>query len=310
LKAGVKVRIIYDGVGSWSLRRSFIKNIRAAGIEIFPFMPVSLGPLANKINYRNHRKIVVVDGLVGFTGGINISDKYLSGDPVLGSWRDTHLRLEGAAVSSLNQIFINDWNFVSHQNIELPTIPSFTSGHTFVQIVASGPDQQFSSILQEYFSLITAADEYIYISTPYFIPCEAILLAMKTAALSGVEVILLLPRQSDSAVLKYGIQSYLEELLEAGVRIFLYQEGFLHSKVIVSDDAVASVGTANVDERSFENNFEVNALLYDQQVAHQLKHNFFEDLCQSKEVYLDEFRKRSKRTRVLESIARLLSPLL
>lgn len=312
VREGVAVRIIFDGVGSRNLRSRFLEKFKNAGIEIYPFMPVRFGLIANKINYRNHRKIIVIDGNIGFTGGTNIDDKYQDGDPELGEWRDTHLGLSGPAVKALNLIFKKDWFFVSGQRLEdysSFTNPNHRTGIP-IQIISSGPNNDYASIRQEYFTLINSAQSYIYISTPYFIPGEAILLALKTAALSGVEVIMALPKKSDYALLKWSIRSYLEELLGAGVRIFTYQKGFLHSKVFISDDQVASIGTANVDERSFESNFEVNALLYDQAVCQELKGYFFEDLAKSEELIYPQFKQRPRKERIKESAARLFSPLL
>ena len=311
VKEGVIVRIIFDGVGSWNLSHVFLENFKKAGIEIYAFMPVRFGLIANKVNYRNHRKIIVIDGKTGFTGGINIDDKYQKGDPLLGAWRDTHLRICGPAVTALDLIFKKDWYFVSGQKIDQPSPIHFSRGTGIpVQIIAAGPNHDYASIRQEYFTLINTAQSYIYISTPYFIPGEAILFALKTAALSGVEVILVLPKKAEHALLKWSIRSYLEELLSAGVRVFTYHKGFLHSKVFISDDHVASIGTANVDERSFESNFEVNALLYDQAICQELKGYFFEDLSHSEELIYPQFKQRSRKERLKESAARLLSPLL
>lgn len=311
-KEGVTVRVIFDGFGSWFLSRTFLKKIRNSGIDIQPFVPLSIWRFFNKINYRNHRKIVVVDGKVGFTGGINISDKYLHGDPELGHWRDTHLRLEGPAVSSLQFVFLTDWYFVSGKYLIqredlFPTLRS--NGHTYAQVIAGGPNNIFASIKQQYFAMITGAERYVIMATPYFIPGENILFAMKTAALSGVQVRLILPYNSDSIILKWSVRAYLEELLEAGVEVFFYLKGFLHSKIIIADD-VASIGTANVDERSFEHNFEVNAVLYDLEIATQLKQQLEDDLVNCRQLFLEEFRKRPSRDKVRESIVRLLEPLI
>jgi cardiolipin synthase len=312
VKAGVTVRIIYDAVGSWDLSKDFIKKMAAAGIQIFPFMPVRFGKYANKINYRNHRKIIVIDGIIGFTGGANIADKYLENKNSKNNWRDTHLKIEGNAASSLQMIFLSDWYFVTGEylfqkkdffSIEL-------KGGVPIQIVTSGPDSDYSSIKQEYFSLITHAEKYIYIWTPYFIPDENIMFSLQTAALSGVDVRMILPAESDSALLKWSTRSYVEELLRAGVKIFFYKKGFLHSKVLIADDLVASVGTANVDERSFENNFEVNAMIYDQRICEELKSQFAIDQANSEPILYQAFKLRPSGERFKESMAKLFSPLL
>lgn len=310
-KEGVVVRVIFDGYGSWFLSRTFLKRIRATGIDIHPFVPLSIWRFF-KVNYRNHRKIVVVDGKIGFTGGINISDKYLHGDPELGHWRDTHLRLEGPAVSSLQFVFLTDWYFVTGKYLiqREDLFPKVElSGKTYVQVIAGGPNNTFASIKQQFFAMITGARRHVIMATPYFIPGENILFAMKTAALSGVQVRLILPYNSDSIILKWSVRAYLEELMEAGVEVFFYYEGFLHSKIMIADD-VASIGTANVDERSFEHNFEVNALLYDAQITKELKLQLEADLVNCKRLYLNEFRKRPALDKIKESAVRLLEPVL
>ena len=312
IKEGVTVRIIYDAVGSWSLSKKFLKKMETAEIQVFPFMPVHFGRFANKINFRNHRKVIVIDGIIGFTGGINISDKYIYGDEEGRDWRDTHLRLEGPAVSSLQMVFLSDWFFVSGEYLfeKKDFFPKEKKGGTPVQIVTSGPDSDYSSIKQEYFALINSAQQYIYIWTPYFIPGENIMFSLKTAALSGVDVRIILPDESDSALLKWSTRSYVEELLETGVKIYFYKAGFLHSKVLVSDDIVASVGTANVDERSFDSNFEVNAMIYDVAICKELKRDFLIDQAKSEPILFHAFQLRPKGERLKESTAKLLSPLL
>jgi len=312
VRQGVKVRIIYDGVGSWELSDKYLEKIKSLGIHIQPFMPVRFGYIANKINYRNHRKIIVVDNKIGFIGGINVSDNYLFGDPILGNWRDTHLRLEGSAVSSLNHIFNSDWQFVSEEKINSETNVDWSSrdANLAVQIITSGPDCDYPNIKQAYFSLISSAQNYVYITTPYFIPGKPILFALKTAAMSGVKVKLLLPKESDSKILKWSIRSYLEELLDSDVQIYFYEKGFVHSKIIIVDDSVSSIGTANVDERSFDNNFEVNAMIYDKDVALELKEQFYKDLEHSQQLEINTFKKRPLAEKLHEATARLFSPLL
>ncbi len=312
VKQGVRARLTYDGVGSWSLSKAYCQRLKAAGVEVFPFMPVRFGPLANRLNYRNHRKIVVVDGQVGFTGGINVSDKYIKGDPKLGHWRDTHLRLEGRAVNFLQYIFLTDWQFVSGQNLLTEEhFPSHESvGPTPVQISASGPDSDYASIHQTFVSMLYQARKYIYLANAYLIPDESLLMALKATALSGVDVRLMIPEASDSLVVKWSSRSYLEELLVAGVSVYFYQKGFLHSKVIVVDDELASVGTANLDIRSFEQNFELNALMYDADVARQLKARFMADRQDCRRLDLEAYQQRPRLDRVKESVFRVLSPLL
>jgi cardiolipin synthase A/B len=311
-REGVKVRMIFDDVGSWKLKEKFIRSLRAAGVEIHPFMPVRIPFLANRINYRNHRKIIVVDGNIGFVGGINVADRYLYGNRKIPFWRDTHLKIEGEAVSSLQVVFLVDWHFVSGRIISgVSYFPKpRVKKKQLVQITASGPDSDWSSIMQAYFSAISTAKDYIYIAVPYFIPNESILTALKTVALSGVDVKIIIPGMADSVLAHSGTISYVEELLEAGIRVYLYRKGFIHSKLIMVDDVFASVGTANMDIRSFDNNFEVNAIIYDEDFCMELKGYFLDDLSLSDEIDLESHRSRSLRKKLIESFSRILSPLL
>ncbi len=311
-KEGVKVRLIFDDVGSWKLGKKYLQSLDSAGIEFYPFMPVRFPFLANRINYRNHRKIIVIDSRVGFVGGINIADRYIDGTRKIPYWRDTHMKIEGEAVNSLQVVFLTDWYFVSRQIVSdhkyLPKTK--IKNIQLVQITASGPDSDWSSIMQAYFSAISTAKEYIYIAIPYFIPNESILTALKTVALSGVDVRMIIPGKSDSHLAFNGTMSYVEELLEAGIRVFYYQKGFIHSKLIVVDDVLASVGTANMDVRSFDDNFEVNALIYDEKICRDLMNSFLDDLDNCFEADLETHRKRSLKRKFMESFARVFSPLL
>lgn len=312
-KAGVEVRIIYDDVGSWSLPKKYIREMREAGIQIYPFLPVRIHIVANKANYRNHRKIVVIDGEVAFVGGLNFADRYLYGVPGIGVWRDTHLRVRGEAVTSLQTVFLIDWYFVRQELLldkdeYLPH--KREDGNVVVQAVTSGPDSDWASIQQSYYTLINIAKKYVFISTPYFMPGETTLNAIKTAAMSGVDVRILLPYKSDSRLTNWCSRSYVGELLEAGVKIFWYTKGINHSKVIVVDGIVASVGTANMDIRSFEQNFEVNLMIYDRMIAKQLATYFIEDIESGKEEHPNRWNSRPKLRQLAESVARLFAPLL
>lgn len=312
---GVEVRVIYDGIGSSSLSRSYINRLKEGGVDIFGFLPLRFGYLTTTLNYRNHRKIIVVDGRVGFTGGINVSDKYIKGDPELGTWHDVHLRIEGPAVNSLNTVFAVDWLFAAKED-KLMQAAYFPAAQwpkregQIVQIVASGPDSNFASVRQQYFTLINEAREYVYITNSYVIPGEAILEALQTAALSGVDVRILVPANSDVALVKWSIRSYFQQLLESGVKIYLFPEGFLHNKTIVVDDSVASIGTANLDIRSFEQNFEVNAQIYDAAIARELKDYFLDDCAKSIRLDLKTHRARPLSHKILEGIGKVLSPIL
>jgi cardiolipin synthase len=312
-REGVKVRVIYDWVGCVRLDNQYIDDLRAAGVEVVSFFPVILPFLNNKLNYRNHRKIIVIDGKIGFVGGLNIGDEYLGKDTRFGFWRDSHVRLEGESVYLLQNIFLKDWFFVTEENLDderyfPPLIQE--PGEELIQIAASGPDSDWESIWQMYFSIITTAQEKIYITSPYFIPDDSITMALKTAALSGLDVRILLPSRPDHHTVFWASRSYFRELLEAGVRFYLYQPGFVHAKILLVDGVVASIGTANMDIRSFQLNFEVNAILYNSNSVYKLEEDFLHDLLDSKELTLKEYKERPWYHRVLESVARLLSPLL
>lgn len=313
-QAGVSVRLIYDGIGSRQLGKAYLKKLRTAGVEVGAFLPVKLPFLHRKINYRNHRKILVVDGKIGFVGGANIGDEYLGNDPVFGYWRDTHVRLKGTAVYFLQKIFLQDWHFVTGKtpvlNIPLLFPKEEIQGNQIVQITASGPDNPWEAIMQVYYYTIATAEKSVYITSPYFIPNESILTALKTVALSGVDVKLLLPAKPDHKIVYWAAMSYLEELLAAGVQIYFYHKGFIHAKVVTVDGIVSSIGSANMDQRSFSLNFEVNAFIYDQNTARRLNSDFLEDLHYAKRLKLEEFQKRPLRHHFLESVARLFSPLL
>ena len=309
--AGVEVRLIYDSIGSYSLSRSYLKRLRAAGIEAYPFLPFRFGKFLRSLNYRNHRKIIVVDGHTAFTGGINISDKYLKGDKSLGMWHDMNLMIRGRAAQHLDTVFINDWELVTQNRLPLPKAKQVAKPiQSPIQILATGPDDDFPLMEQMYFALINSARHYIYITNPYLIPTQAIQTAIQTAALSGVDVRILVSAQADSKLVSWCVRSYFQRFLMAGVRIYLYPEGFLHSKVITVDDSLSTVGTANVDNRSFQDNYEVNALSYDPGIAHQLKMDFLEDSRNSIALDLETFIKRPWSHRLAEGAARTLSPLL
>lgn len=309
---GLTVRLIFDDVGSWRLSKKYINSLKNAGVEVNVFMPVNFPFLTSKVNFRNHRKIVVIDGKIGFVGGLNIADKYIDGHKKLGFWRDTHLRLEGEAVSSLQVIFIIDWHFVSKEIIsdQARYFPDYIiNDRCPVQITTSGPDSDWASIMQAFFAAISTAEKKIFISTPYFLPNESILTALKTAALSGVDVRMILPHKPDSAVAHWSGMSYLSELLNAGIKVFLYKKGFAHAKLLMVDGIFSSVGTANMDNRSFDQNFEVNALIYDEKITEFLEKTFLEDIDNSEQIFADEWATRSRINKVKESLARILSPL-
>ncbi len=309
---GVEVRVIYDDVGSWSFKRRHAKSLRRAGIEAYPFMPVALPWFTSRMNYRNHRKIVVIDGCIGFTGGINIADRYLKGTK-FGPWRDTHLRIEGDAVNVLQAIFTTDWYFVSGKQ-ELTGSKYFhkTNIRTYspIQIASSGPDSDWASIMQAYFAAINKARKSIYLASPYFMPNQSILTALKVASLSGIDVRIILPNRSDSKLVYWASRSYVSELLDAGIKVYFYHRGFNHSKFLIIDNVFCSVGSANMDYRSFEDNFEVSAVMYDPRIAATLTRHFMQDIENSTLITPEAWNNRSNLHAAYESLARLFSPLL
>ncbi len=313
-REGVEVRFLYDGVGSWKLSQEYIDDLKTAGVHVEPFLPVKLPFFNNKINYRNHRKIIVIDGQTAFVGGLNIGDEYLGLNPSYGFWRDTHLWVSGEAARSLQLIFLQDWFSMTGETLLSPKYLSpkildhKTSGG--VQMISGGPDHQWDVIKKLFFSMIISAKRSIWITSPYFIPDEDILHALRVAALSGLDVRVLVPAKPDKRLPFYASRSYFPGLLEAGVKIYEYRKGFLHSKIMIVDNELASIGTANMDMRSFHLNFEVNAFLYRTKSTLRLVDDYMQDLEDSTEVLLETFQKRSIYYKLIESTSRLLSPLL
>lgn len=310
-KEGVRVRMIYDYLGSYKLSKNYLRSLRAAGVYAKPFLPFRLRLRRSKINYRNHRKLIVVDGTIGFTGGINIADRYIIGSE-LGKWRDTVVRIEGSGVHGIQKLFLIDWYFVERKVITdekyFPKPPVFDNN--IIQVVPSGPDTDWASIMQGICSAIMAANNYVYIHTPYFMPNELVNGCIQMAALSGTEIRLMIPEKSDALLSDMSTSSYLSGMMEAGVRVFKYKTGMLHSKAIVIDDFVSIVGSTNMDDRSFKHNFEVNAFIYDEKTALQLKELFEDDMEQCEELNLDNWNNRQRRQKLKESFARLFSPLM
>ncbi|HMG66272.1 MAG TPA: cardiolipin synthase [Chitinophagaceae bacterium] len=315
---GVTVRFIYDDFGSRSIRSELVHRLKAGGVKAFPFYKVIFLALANRLNYRNHRKIIVIDGHTAFVGGINVSDKYINepGDVKKLFWRDTHLRIVGPGVHYLQYLFLCDWNFCAEDDVQ-PTelyFPSSSSmpvkGNKMVQVAASGPDSDTPTILFSILQAINLAATEILITTPYFIPGESLLDALTVASLSGVSVKLLVPGISDSRIVNAAAHSYYDELLNAGVEIYLYRKGFVHAKTLVADKKIAIVGTANMDHRSFDLNFEVNAIVYDREMACELSNIFYEDIKNADKIDLDKWNNRPRYRQLIEKTARLVSPLL
>ena len=310
-RSGVEVRVIYDDVGCWHVPNRFFERMREAGIEVRSFLKVRFPHFTNKVNYRNHRKIIVIDGRAGFVGGMNLAERYVRGFS-WGIWRDTHLMLKGKAVHGLQTAFLLDWYFVDRTLISAAKyFPKLDNpGSSLVQIVTCEPVGPWREIMQGLVKAMSEARKYFYIQTPYFLPTEPMLVAMQTAALSGVDVRLMLPYRADSRLTHLASCSYLADVLRAGVKVYLYQKGFLHSKLMVSDDLLSTVGSTNMDFRSFEHNFEVNAFIYDTETALQMREIFLQDQRDCLPVSLKTWEKRSRSRKVAESTVRLLSPLL
>ena len=314
-REGVEVRLIYDDVGCWNVSNRFFERMREEGIEVAPFLPVRFPSFTSKVNYRNHRKMIVIDGRTGFIGGMNIAVRYVKGTGTQ-PWRDTMLQITGSGVYSLQRAFLVDWYFVDRNLISnhkyYPRPSEQTEHHaSLLQIVTSGPDTPYPEIMQGYVRMILAAKKYIYIETPYFLPTDPVLFALKTAAAGGVDVRILVPLRSDTKFVEWAGRSYLREMVKAGVSVSYYKTGFLHSKVIVCDDAICSCGSTNVDFRSFENNFESNAFIYDPKVAIAMREMFMEDVAQS--VGFTDIPQRANPNilkRLAESLVRLMSPLM
>lgn len=314
---GVTVRFIYDDFGSASIRKTTVRRLNQNGVQAVPFYKIKFLWLANSLNYRNHRKIIVVDGSCAFIGGINISDRYINYPDNRNKiyWRDTHLMINGPGTYFLQYIFLSDWNFCANDNIEpdeilFPATEPISTGNQIVQIAASGPDSDNPLIMYSLIQAIYLAQHEILITTPYFIPGESILDAIIISSLGGVKVKLLIPGYSDSNFVNFAAKSYYKELLNAGVEIYMYKKGFVHAKTIVTDSTTAIVGTANMDQRSFDLNFEVNAIVYNKETASKLRDAFYKDLEDAEMIDLEDWKKRPMYIKMLEKVARLISPML
>ena len=308
---GLEVRVTYDSAANLT-RYKFYRWLRKGGVQVHSFLPVILPFLTSTTNYRNHRKIVVIDGKVGYLGGMNIADRYSKGIRG-GVWRDTHARIQGPAAAELQTAFLVDWQYCSRRFVSgdryFPCVEP--CGDSIVQIATSGPMDEWKVTMQGMIRLITQAQRYVYIESPYFIPTEPVVLALKNAALSGVDVRIIIPYYGDKGVLvPLASRSYVEEALIAGVKIYFYGGGYLHSKTLVSDGTVCTVGSTNLDVRSFEQDFEINAFIYDAAVSRKLRDAFLSDMENSTRVTLEQWRKRSTWEKFKESFARLFSPIL
>lgn len=326
---GVKVYILVDGVGSSKVSKKIWQKLKADGFWVSIFFPPVTKKLNLRVNYRNHRKIAVIDGRVGFTGGFNIGKEYLGIDKKFGCWRDTHLRIEGSAVLELMLKFLQDWNYAAEKAVACLEYTDFLKQiiskgknaeeaeernafwkNVGLQIVSSGPDLKIEQIRDNFLYMIYGAKQSIYIQTPYFIPDEAVLCALRMAAQRGIEVKIMIPCKPDHPFVYWATHSFAGDLLRYGAKCYVYQNGFLHAKSIMVDGLVASVGTANMDVRSFKLNFEVNAVIYDCRVTKELERIFLNDIGRSQELTLYDYRQRSFGVRIKEQVSRLLSPIL
>lgn len=312
-KKGVTVRLSVDDVGA-DISGKMKKKLKDCGVEFYSFMPVLFPKFTGRMNYRNHRKIAIIDGAIGYVGGINVSDTYINKPDKKDYWRDTHLRLEGESVVTLQVQFLINWQFVSDYEINDISNDFFPDNkckdNVAVQIAASGPDTDWSNILDVMFSAITSANNYIYLTTPYFIPNDEFIMALQIASRSGIEVKLLIPDESDSWIAKHATNSYLERLFEANIKVYRYTKGFIHAKTMVVDNVFSTIGTSNMDYRSFKINFEINAVIYDKQTSKDLKNDFLEDLKNAEQMNPEEWIKRSNLERLKEAYCKLWAPLL
>lgn len=310
---GFKVKVIYDAAGSGGLSDKAIRSMETAGVEMACFLPIKAGFFNQKINFRNHRKIIIVDGDTAFVGGLNIGDEYMGRDPKIGFWRDTHLRVKGEAIRSLLAIFLMDWAYLRDETLDLEKYAitqKKEDDRGGVQILGSGPDSNQGIMSELYFNMIALSRHSLWIATPYFVPNKDIRTALSMAAKKGVDVKLMVPEISDGFLTQNATRSYFGELLDEGIDVHLYQEGFMHQKIIIVDGKFASIGTANVDFRSLNLNFEVNAFLFRTPSVVSLINNFKEDLNHSYTVDIKTYNNRGRLVRTKESFARLFSPVL
>lgn len=312
-REGVEVKVLYDGMGGRKIRRGAFDELKKAGGQVTVFFPPFVPFFTLRLNYRNHRKLAIMDGREAYVGGFNIGDEYLGRSEKFGYWRDTHLKIKGSAVEDLQWQFCKDWRFAAPRaqaQCKLGLPPREEEGRAGVQIVSSGPDSKWPSVKDGYFKMVTNARERIYIQSPYFIPDDSMLEALRIAGLSGLDVKVIIPCKPDHPFVYWAGMSYIGELLEAGVKFYTYENGFLHSKLFLMDDFVTSIGTANLDIRSFKLNFEVNAFIYDEEITRKNVEQFHKDLEHCEEITMEKYRQRTRIIKLKESVSRLLSPIL
>ena len=312
-RSGVEVKVIYDHVGSFSAKNKFFKNMQEEGIEVHPFFRVNFPQVANRINWRNHRKIVVIDGKTGYIGGMNIADRYAYGNKKSqGIWRDTHFRVQGDIVESLIHSFLVDWNFRKKDPYfpDLPPRQDIIRNEKGIQLVTGGPISTWDNLSLMFLKAITSAKRLIWIQTPYFLPTDALFNALQAAALSNIDVRIMMPAHTDSMLLHYASFSYISQSLAAGIKIYLYKPGMLHAKSMVIDDDLVTAGSTNFDFRSFENNFECNLFIHDAELNSKMRDIFYKDMQECEKVRKETWKKRPLQHRFLESLLRLISPIL
>ena len=317
-KEGVKVKLLYDSVGSKKTPKRFFRKLKKAGGEVADFFPplMHIRLINLKMNYRNHRKVVVIDGKIGYTGGVNVRDDHMGAKKRLSPWRDTHLRIEGSGVFPLQNLFLDDWRYAAKENLKTEDYikegyfhsPS-KKGNVALQVLSSGPDHQSSAIKEAFIKLITTAKDRVYIQSPYFVPDDSIYNAISIAVASGVDVRIMLPKKPDKRVVYLPTLSYAREMADLGVKIYLYH-GFLHSKAMIVDDNKLSIGTCNMDNRSFNLNFENTVLVYSKEKNNEYAKQFAKDMSNSTQVGSDYFRKFPLTIKMGQAFFRLLSPLL
>ncbi|WP_165020493.1 cardiolipin synthase [Dysgonomonas sp. ZJ279] len=308
---GVKVRLLYDDVGSWKAKRKFFKEMQSQGVEVQSFLKVAFKLLTSRVNYRNHRKIVVIDGRVGFVGGMNVADRYVDGVSY-GVWRDSHIKIEGKAVVGLQISFLIDWYSSRRELLSSKDYfpPLENKGDNLIQLVTSGPVGQFKDIHLGILQAIANAKDSIFMQTPYFVPTDSLMLSIQMAAMRGVDVRLMLPRRSDTTFVQIATMSFLKEMLDAKVSVYFFEAGFLHSKLMVIDNSLTITGSANMDVRSFEHNFEIDAFIYSEETCQMAKDIFYKDMRQSTLLSIEEWESRSRAKKFKESVIRMFSPLL
>lgn len=310
-KSGVKVRVIYDHVGCFNVSKKFYKEMSMAGVDVQPFLKVNFPQFATRINWRNHRKITIIDGIIGYIGGMNIADRYISGGSH-NSWRDTHLKIIGPAVAGLQYSFAVDWNFMGKPLLTDTTFKYniLENADAGIQMITSGPMGAWSSISLVMLKAIANAKKSVFIQTPYFLPTESLLKVLQTAALAKVDVRIMIPRYSDSKMLCFASYSYIKECISAGIKFYFYEDGMLHAKTLIIDDECCSTGSTNFDFRSMEHNFESNIFIYSQVINSLMKGIFFSDLEKCTRIHTSQWRHRPLTQKFKESLVRLLSPIL